>query len=149
MTQDDSGKATDISVFARSRLKFARSRLKVVRELRSADCAAREGNVIPWPASEANTDANLTLSNVQIAIKDKVYAEKLRGLLEEDNRHRAFVVDSPNPAMDGLIVLDETTLQHRVPAEGSAALRYIVLCKESSDTPKLWEAGVRCLVPAE
>ncbi len=88
------------------------------------------------------------ITNVQIAIEDLAYAEELRGLLEEDNERRIYIVDKPSPAMDGVIVLDETALGHVGVLERTEALRYIVLGKESSDLQKLWEAGIRCVVPA-
>jgi hypothetical protein len=134
---------SDISNFAR------RHRLKAGRGERSADFTASRGKVIPWPTSPLNQMADRTITNVQIAIEDQIYAEQLRGLLEEDNKHRAYVVDQPNPTIDGVVVLDETTLGHVGVLKETDALRFIVLRKESSDPDKLWEAGVRYMVPAK
>lgn len=111
--------------------------------------AASMGKVIPWPTSQSNKIEHRTTTNVQIAIEDQVYAEQLRGLLEEDNKHRAYVVDKPIPTIDGVVVLDETTLGHFGVLEETDAWRHIVLSNESSDPDKLWETGVRCVVPAK
>jgi hypothetical protein len=85
---------------------------------------------------------------VQIAIENRDYAEELGRLLEEDNKHRAYVVDRPNPAIAGVIVLDETTVGHLGVPEGRDAMRFFVLANEASDPNKLWHAGVRRLLPA-
>ena len=89
------------------------------------------------------------VNNVQIAIEDQAYAEELRGLLEADNMHRAHIVDRPISTMDGVVVLDETTLGHVAVLEETDALRYIVLIKESFDSEKLWQTGIQCAVPAQ
>jgi hypothetical protein len=133
----------DISTFG------PRHRLNSGRQTRSAGFTVHEKTVIPWPLSNSNEIADPTITNVQIAIQNQVYAEELRELLEEDNQHRAYVVDRPNSTVDGLVVLDETTLGHVGVLEGTDALRYIVLGKESFDPNKLWKTGVRCVVPAE
>jgi hypothetical protein len=121
-------------------------RLEVFKRKRSVD-SALVGKVIPWPVRESDVGADPTITNVQIVIEDQVYAEELRGLLEQDNKHRAYVVDRPSPAIAGLVVLDETTL-HRAVAEGTA-LWCIVLYRGPTHPDKLWETGVRCVVPAD
>jgi len=142
MTDNNARASKNILIFTPSR------RLKAAGQERSVDFA-REGKVIPWPVRGLDKGAGPTITNVQIVIEDQVYAEELRGLLEEDNKHRAYVIERPSPAIDGLVVLDETTLHHRALAEGKAALRYVVLRRESFDPDKLWETGIRCVVPAE
>ena len=90
-----------------------------------------------------------SLNNVQIAIEDQAYAEELRRLLEEDGKHRVYVVDQPSPTIDGVVVLDEMTLGH-VGVLGADALRYIIVRrKEPPDYDKLWKAGVQRILPAE
>src|ERR1700734_3739018 len=110
-------------------------RLEVVGRKRSVDFALA-GKVIPWPVRKSHVGADPPITNVQIVIDDQVYAEELRGLLEKDKKHRAYVVDRPSPTIGGLIVLDETTLHYLAVAEGTAALRYIVLHRGSSDPHK-------------
>lgn len=115
----------------------------------SGDSNGSENTVIPWPQSRMSEVASSTISDVQIALEDQTYAEQLRGLLEEDNKHRAYVVDRPNPAIDGVMVLDETTVRDLAVPAGMDGIRYIVLANEASDPNKLWHAGVRRLLPAK
>jgi hypothetical protein len=105
--------------------------------------------VIPWPTSQVHEIADPVVTNVQIAIEDQAYAEELRGLLEADNKHRAHIVDRPISTLDGVVVLDETTLGHVAVLEENDALRYIVLFKESFDPDKLWQTGIQYAVPAQ
>jgi hypothetical protein len=115
----------------------------------SCDSTGSGNQVVRWPQSPLNKAVDSTISNVQIAIEDHVYAEQLRGLLEEDSAHRAYVVDRPDPAIDGVMVLDETTLGDVPVPAGRDGMRYLVLGSEVSDPNKLWNAGVRRLLPAK
>lgn len=115
----------------------------------SCDFTGSENQVFSWPRSPLNKAVDSTIKNVQIAIEDRVYAEQLRGLLEEDGEHRAYVVDRPNPAIDGVIVLDETTVDDVAVPAGRDGMRYFVLGNEASDPNKLWNAGVQRLLPAK
>lgn len=142
MTHNNERMPKDISTFSRSHPLAVGQKWSVAPN-------ARRGKVIPWPIPESDKSAYPTTTNVQIAIKDQVYAEELRGLLEEDNKHRVYVVDNPTLTMDGAVVVDETILQHLAMPTGTDASRYIVLCKGSSDPHWLWGTGVRCVVPSE
>jgi hypothetical protein len=113
------------------------------------DFACPKNQLFPWPQSPLNKAVDSTINNIQIAIEDRVYAELLRGLLEENSEHRAYVVDRPNPAIDGVMVLDETTVGDVAVPAGRDGMRYIVLGNEASDPNKLWNAGVRRLLPAK
>lgn len=126
-----------------------RHRLRTVRQRPSADCDESKKTVIPWPTSQRNETADEPIANVQIAITDRSYAEELRRLLEDDNKHRACIVDRPNPTTDGVVVIDETTLRRIGNLEGSDAARYMVLRNESSDPDELWQTGIRYLIPVE
>lgn len=90
--------------------------------------------------------ASAAISSIQIALEDQTYAEQLRGLLEADGKHRAHIVAEPNPAVAGVIVLDETTIGHLMVPEGKDAMRFLVLANEASDPNKLWNSGVRKLL---
>jgi hypothetical protein len=103
---------------------------------RSGDANGSEHKIIPWP----------TISNVQIALEDKTYAEQLRGLLEADGKHRVHMVAEPNPSLAGVLVLDETTVASLVVPEGKDAMRFFVLANQAADPTKLWRAGVRRLL---
>jgi hypothetical protein len=141
MDQDDRPTLPDISMFT------LRHRLKAGGRVRASGFTAAENDITPWPVSHLKGSSLQTI-DVQIAIKDQVYAEELRRLLVKDNKHRVYLVDRPDPNMGGIVVLDETTLSSISPLEGIDQPRYIVLRQESSDPDKLWKAGVRCLLPA-
>ncbi len=101
-THDNARAPKDISTFV------PRHQLKTGRQKRSGNFVASEKKVIPWPLSELHkTDP--TITKVQIALEDQVYAEELRRLLVEDGKHRAYVVDRPSPTIDGVVVLDEAS----------------------------------------
>ena len=102
-----------------------RRRLKEGSQKRSGDFALSENKVIPWPVPQSPKVAE-SLINVQIAIEDRTYADELRRLLEEAGKHQVYVVDQPNPTIDGVVVLDETTLGH-FGVLGADALRYIIV----------------------
>jgi len=115
---------------------------------RSGDVSSSESTFIPWPQPRMSEVASSTMSDVQIALGDRAHAEQLRDLLEADGKHRAYIVAKPNPILAGVIVLDETTVDHLVVPEGRDAMRFVVLANEASDPNKLWKAGVRRLLPA-
>jgi hypothetical protein len=115
----------------------------------SCDFKASEKQGVAKSPSPLNNTVDSIMNNVQIAIGDRVYAEKLRRLLEEDREHRAYVVDKPNPTTDGVVVLDETTVGDVAVPAGRDGMRYFVLGNEGSDLNKLWNAGVRRLLPAK
>ncbi len=102
---------------------------RILLKRRNQSFGTSERTPIPCPASLSDEVDPIT-TNVQIAIEDRAYAEELRDLLEEDNERRAYIVDTPNPAMDVVIVLDETALGHVGVLERREALRYIILGKE-------------------
>jgi hypothetical protein len=113
------------------------------------DSGRSASKVIPWPQSPSSKVAASTITNVQIALEDQTYADHLRGLLEQDGKHRVYVVAKPIPTIAGVVVLDEATLgQVKIP-ERTGPSQFIVLHKEAFDADKLWEAGIRYAVPAE
>jgi len=101
------------------------------------------------PQSRVSKVASSTNSNVQIALEDESYAEQLRDLLEADGKHRAYIVAEPDPTFAGVMVLDETTVDHLVVPKGRDAMRFFVLANKGADPNILWQAGVRRLLPAK
>lgn len=143
MDQQNPHSPRDISTYA------PRHRSNEGNRKRSGDFTLSENRVIPWPATQLPKVAD-SINNVQIAIEDRAYADELGRLLEEDGKHQVCVVDQPNPTIDGVVVLDETTLARVGVLKGAEALRYIVVRrKEAPDYDKLLEAGVQRILPAD
>jgi hypothetical protein len=86
------------------------------------------------------------VSNVQIAIADYLYADRIRDLLVRDGTHRVYVVDTANPKIDGVIVMDDYRLEE-VPSTPPASERYVVIAnKASRRISSLFHAGVHHVV---
>lgn len=84
------------------------------------------------------------VTNVQIAIEDRDYAEKLRGLLVADGNHEVHVLERPITAVDGVIVVDEKMARQAILSE-----RYVVLLGSGAfQADELFEAGVRHVIHA-
>jgi len=83
------------------------------------------------------------MTNVQIALDDRVYAQTLADLLS-DGEHRAFVVETPQLAIDGVIFLDSAHFKTLAP-EGHA--RCVVFRPDGDpQLSDIWNAGVRHVV---
>ncbi len=86
--------------------------------------------------------------DVQIAIQDQAYAEALLQLLVSDGNHLVHIVDRPNTAIRGVVVVDEAILHLADWREEPNIERYLVLTNEPCDVDRLWEIGIRQLLPA-
>jgi hypothetical protein len=85
------------------------------------------------------------MTNIQIAIDDGDYAQKIASLLG-DGSHRAYIVNAPVVAMDGVILLDDGHFKELAPHE-EPLYRYVILKRaETTDVSGLWKAGVRHVV---
>jgi len=90
------------------------------------------------------------VTNVQIAIEDRVYAEELRRLLVADGKHRVHVVHRPTPFIQGVVVLDATLVGSLTLPEGCSLSRFVVFNqKETVAANAIWEAGIRHVIHAE
>jgi hypothetical protein len=90
------------------------------------------------------------VTEVQISIPDEVYAEELRRLLTSDGKHRAHIVEEPDPAMEGVLVVDETLASCIALADQIDPNRCVVwLANDHLDADKLWSAGFRRLAHAD
>ena len=84
------------------------------------------------------------MPTVQIAIADRRYADQLRDLLVSDGTHRAYFVDTPNPRIDGVIVVDEDLVGD---VAAHAVDRCVIIArKDSKRLRSFFQAGVRHLV---
>lgn len=90
------------------------------------------------------------MTNVQIAIRNQSYAGALRDLLMADGQHCVHVVDDPSPAIDGVVVADESVVLRLTKTEGFGIGRYIVFTQRLDfDANKLFEAGVRYVIQSD
>jgi len=90
------------------------------------------------------------MTNVQIAISDPDYAETLRDLLTADGQHRVHIVNYPNPAIDGVVVVDDTIVSHVTSSPRLDFDRCVIFTQTVAlDVNQLWEAGVRHVIHAD
>src|SRR5690242_3003783 len=86
------------------------------------------------------------MPTVQIAIADRRYADQVRDLLVSDGTHLVYIVDVPNPKIDGVIVVDDCRLKE-VPCGPLVIERYVVVATEGSQRiSSLFLAGVRHVI---
>lgn len=90
------------------------------------------------------------MTNVQIAIGDRDYCEALRQLLLADGQHRVYEVEYPSPAIDGVVVADQTVTGRMNLAEGVDLSRYVFFTRKVGfDVDRLWAAGIRHVIHAD
>jgi hypothetical protein len=83
------------------------------------------------------------VKTVQVAIPDPEYADALRNLLSQDGIHRVHLVQKPDVALAGVILVDATELEN-LSLRPSEQARVIVLVRKGrDDLAKIWNAGVR------
>ena len=83
------------------------------------------------------------MKTVQLAIRDSEYAQSLRNSLLRDGTHRVYLVDQPDLRIDGVVVIDGSTLDN-LAAYGEQAERFVVITRKGSDSlSRLWNAGIR------
>ena len=85
------------------------------------------------------------MKNVQLAIRDRDYAQSLRSLLLRDGTHRVYMVDRPDLSLDGVVVVDGNRLD--LSLHDPDAERFVVITKKGQDQlSRIWDAGVRHVV---
>jgi hypothetical protein len=90
------------------------------------------------------------MTNVQIAISDPDYAEALRGLLVADGLHQVHIVNYPNPAINGVVVVHDTIVSPMTSSPGLDFDRCVIFTqKVTLEANHLWEAGVRHVIHAD
>jgi len=86
------------------------------------------------------------MKTVQVAIQDPEYADSIRNLLIKDGSHRVHLVERPDPALEGVMVVEATNLDG-LPLLSNEQERLVVMVrKEHDDLYKIWDAGVRHVV---
>ena len=90
------------------------------------------------------------MRKVQISISDPDYTEALRDLLMADGQHQVYLVNYPNPAMDGVVVVDDTIVSRMTSSPGIDFDRCVIFTqKVALEVNRLWEAGVRHVIHAD
>jgi hypothetical protein len=80
------------------------------------------------------------MTNVQIAISDPDYAEALRDLLMADGQHQVHIVNYPNPAINGVVVVDDTVVSRMTSSPGLDFNRCVIFTnKVAVEANQLWE----------
>jgi hypothetical protein len=86
------------------------------------------------------------VKTVQLAIRDSAHALSLRDLLLVDGVHQVHLVERPNLAIAGVIVLDVDHLERSGALAGGRERLVVVASKASADLARVWKAGVRHVV---
>jgi len=69
---------------------------------------------------------------------------------QRDGKHRVYQVEFPSPAIDGVVVADETITESMNLQEGISLDRYVFFTrKRALDLDRLWAAGVRHVIHAD
>lgn len=86
------------------------------------------------------------MKTVQLAIQDPEYAGSIRDLLVQDGAHQVQVVETPDMAQAGVIVMDATQLPRLTMPPKEQERLVVMVRKERDDLSKIWNAGVRHVV---
>lgn len=78
---------------------------------------------------------------VQIALQDKDYAKALSKLLL-DGKHQVYLVENPTMSMDGVVVLDDTSLDQISDSQRDGERCVVVTHKRPPDFARLWKDGI-------
>ena len=83
------------------------------------------------------------MKTIQLALRDSEYAQSLRNLLMRDGTHKVYVVDRPDPDIDGVMVVDEARFSVSPLAEPE---RFVVITRKGANLARVWDAGIRHVV---
>jgi hypothetical protein len=86
------------------------------------------------------------MKTVQVAIHDSEHARSLRDLLSGDGVHVVHLVERPNVAIAGVIVMDLDQLERSGALSGGREGLIVMVSKTSADLARVWKAGVRHVV---
>src|ERR1700735_2388857 len=86
------------------------------------------------------------MKTVQVAVQDPGYADSIRSLLLEDGSRRVQLVEKPDPALEGVIIMDSAGLggDPLLPDEQERVI--LIVREERDDLSRIWDAGVRHVV---
>jgi len=86
------------------------------------------------------------MKTVQLAIGDSEYAQSLRNSLLRDGTHRVYLVDQPDPRIDGVVVIDGSKLDCLSLCKDQPERFVVIACKGTDSLFGLWKAGIRHVV---
>jgi hypothetical protein len=86
------------------------------------------------------------VKTVQLAIRDSEHARSLRDLLVGDGAHQVHLVERPNLAIAGVILMDVAHLGRSGALGGGRERVMIMASKAGADLARAWKAGVRHVV---
>jgi hypothetical protein len=86
------------------------------------------------------------MKTVQVALRDSGQANSLRDILAGDGAHQVHLVDKPDMAIAGVIVIDLECLVEYKALTGARERVVAVASKARDDLAKAWKAGVRRVV---
>jgi aspartate 1-decarboxylase len=86
------------------------------------------------------------MQTVQVAIRDSEHACSLRDLLLVDGVHQVHLVERPNLAIAGVIVMDLDHLDRSGALAAERERLVVMASKARIDLARVWKAGVRHVV---
>lgn len=86
------------------------------------------------------------MHTVQLAIRDSEHACSLRDLLLGDGVHLVHLVERPNWAIPGVIVMDVDHLDKSGALAGGRERLVVMASRASADLARVWKAGVQHVV---
>ncbi|HWR50603.1 MAG TPA: hypothetical protein VN428_05825 [Bryobacteraceae bacterium] len=89
------------------------------------------------------------MDTVQLSIHDAPYAAALRQLLEQNGLHQIRTVDSPDPAQEGVIVVDCGALNRLQLPLANPERVVLITRNEPRHLAQAWNAGIRSVVFCE
>lgn len=91
------------------------------------------------------SDGDLNMKTVQLAIRNSENAQALRNLLLRDGTHKVYLVDRPDLDLDGVIVIDEGQFNNSI-FPLSEPERFVVITRKGANLARVWDAGIRHVV---
>lgn len=86
------------------------------------------------------------MKTVQLAIPNSKYVQALRNLLLRDGTHRVHLVEHPDLALDGVVVIDANNPENLSLLESNPE-RFVVIAKNGADNlARIWQAGATHVV---
>jgi hypothetical protein len=86
------------------------------------------------------------MKTVQLAIPDSSYVRALRNLLQRDGTHRVQLVERPDLALDGVVVIDANNPENLSLLESNPE-RFVVIARSGTENlSRIWQAGATHVV---